>query len=121
MTKILDELENRRREARQGGGKTRVAAQHKKGKLTARERIEVLVDPGSFEEFDMFVKHRCNDFGLDGDSYPGDGVITGWATINGQIIYLLVKTLPYLEGHYLKLMLKKFVKSWIWLSGMVLQ
>ena len=98
MNKILDELENRRQEARQGGGKTRVAAQHKKGKLTARERIEVLVDPGSFEEFDMFVKHRCNDFGLDGDSYPGDGVITGWATINGQIIYLFSQDFTVFGG-----------------------
>ena len=64
MNKILNELENRRREARQGGGEARTTAQHKKGKLTARERIEVLVYPGSFEEFDMFVTHRCNDFGI---------------------------------------------------------
>ena len=98
MNKILDELENRRQEAKQGGGKARIEAQHKKGKLTARERIEVLVDPGSFEEFDMFVTHRCNDFGLDKDSYPGDGVITGWATINGQIIYLFSQDFTVFGG-----------------------
>ncbi|PQM56606.1 MAG: methylmalonyl-CoA carboxyltransferase [Rhodobacteraceae bacterium] len=98
MNKILDELEKRRREAKQGGGKARIEAQHKKGKLTARERIEVLVDPGSFEEFDMFVTHRCNDFGLDKNSYPGDGVITGWATINGQIIYLFSQDFTVFGG-----------------------
>ncbi len=98
MNKILDELENRRQEAKQGGGKARIEAQHKKGKLTARERIEVLVDPGSFEEFDMFVTHRCNDFGLDKESYPGDGVITGWATINGQIIYLFSQDFTVFGG-----------------------
>ncbi len=98
MNKILDELEKRRQEAKQGGGKARIEAQHKKGKLTARERIEVLVDPGSFEEFDMFVTHRCNDFGLDKNSYPGDGVITGWATINGQIIYLFSQDFTVFGG-----------------------
>ncbi len=98
MNKILDELEKRRQEAKQGGGKARIEAQHKKGKLTARERIEVLVDPGSFEEFDMFVTHRCNDFGLDKDSYPGDGVITGCATIDGQIIYLFSQDFTVFGG-----------------------
>ena len=98
MNKILDELEKRRQEAKQGGGKARIEAQHKKGKLTARERIEVLVDTGSFEEFDMFVTHRCNDFGLDKDSYPGDGVITGCATIDGQIIYLFSQDFTVFGG-----------------------
>ena len=76
MNKILLELENRRSEAKKGGGKERILSQHKKGKLTARERIEILVDPGSFEEFDMFVTHRCTDFDLSTKSFPGDGVIT---------------------------------------------
>ena len=98
MNKILAELENRRQKALAGGGVDRVATQHKKGKLTARERIEVLVDPGSFEEFDMFVTHRCNDFGLEKASYPGDGVITGWGTINGQPIYLFSQDFTILGG-----------------------
>ena len=98
MNKILAELENRRQKALAGGGVDRVATQHKKGKLTARERIDVLVDPGSFEEFDMFVTHRCNDFGLEKTSYPGDGVITGWGTINGQPIYLFSQDFTILGG-----------------------
>ena len=98
MNKILLELENRRSEAKKGGGKDRTVSQHNKGKLTARERIEVLVDPDSFEEFDMFVTHRCNDFDLDKQSYPGDGVITGRATIHGQIIYLFSQDFTVFGG-----------------------
>ena len=98
MNKILLELENRRSEAKKGGGKDRTVSQHNKGKLTARERIEVLVDPDSFEEFDMFVTHRCNDFDLDKQSYPGDGVITGRATIKGQIIYLFSQDFTVFGG-----------------------
>ena len=98
MNKILLELENRRSEAKKGGGKDRTVSQHNKGKLTARERIEVLVDPDSFEEFDMFVTHRCNDFDLDKQSYPGDGVITGRATIQGKIIYLFSQDFTVFGG-----------------------
>ena len=98
MNKILLELQNRRSEAKKGGGKDRTVSQHNKGKLTARERIEVLVDPDSFEEFDMFVTHRCNDFDLDKQSYPGDGVITGRATIKGQIIYLFSQDFTVFGG-----------------------
>ena len=98
MNKILLELENRRSEAKKGGGKDRTVSQHNKGKLTARERIEVLVDPDSFEEFDMFVTHRCNDFDLDKQYYPGDGVITGRATIQGQIIYLFSQDFTVFGG-----------------------
>ena len=89
MEDIIKELEKRREQAKLGGGQDRINAQHSKGKLTARERIDLLLDEGSFEEFDMFVTLRCNDFGLEKTSYPGDGVITGWGTINGQPIYLL--------------------------------
>ena len=98
MNKILLELENRRSEAKKGGGKERILSQHKKGKLTARERIEILVDPGSFEEFDMFVTHRCTDFDLNTKSYPGDGVITGWATVNNQLIYLFSQDFTVFGG-----------------------
>ena len=98
MRDIIDELETRRAEARAGGGERRVAAQHGKGKLTARERIEVLLDEGSFEEFDMFVAHRCTDFGMEKQKYPGDGVITGWGTINGRQIFVFSQDFTVLGG-----------------------
>ena len=79
MKEVLEELEIRRDRARAGGGEQRSEAQHKRGKLTARERIDLLLDDGSFEEFDMFVEHRCIDFGMEKTKVPGDGVVTGWA------------------------------------------
>ncbi|MGZ9809889.1 acyl-CoA carboxylase subunit beta [Pseudoroseicyclus sp. H15] len=88
MQEIAAELEARRAEARAGGGEARVAAQHAKGKLTARERIELLLDEGSFEEFDMFVAHRCTDFGMAAQRPAGDGVVTGWGTVNGRMVYV---------------------------------
>ncbi len=87
MKDILGELETRRREARLGGGQRRIDAQHARGKLTARERLELLLDEGSFEEFDMFVRHRSTDFGMETDRPYGDGVVTGWGTINGRMVY----------------------------------
>jgi len=95
---ILIELESRRIEARLGGGAARIAAQHSKGKLTARERIEGLLDDGSFEEFDMFVTHRCVEFGMEETSYPGDGVVTGWGTINGRIVYVFSQDFTVFGG-----------------------
>jgi len=80
MPKMLEELEKRRKAARLGGGPRRIEAQHGKGKLTARERIDVLLDPGSFEEFDMFVEHRSTDFGMESQKVPGDGVVTARST-----------------------------------------
>lgn len=88
MKDILSELESRREDARLGGGQRRIDAQHARGKLTARERIELLLDEDSFEEFDMFVAHRCSDFGMDEQRPAGDGVVTGWGTINGRMVYL---------------------------------
>lgn len=88
MHDIIDELEKRREQARMGGGQARIDTQHAKGKLTARERIEVLLDPDSFEEWDMFVEHRCTDFGMEKQSIPGDGVVTGYGTINGRTVFL---------------------------------
>ena len=85
---VLQELEARRADARLGGGEKRIATQHAKGKLTARERIELLLDDESFEEFDMFVAHRCVDFGMDATRPAGDGVVTGWGTINGRLVYV---------------------------------
>ena len=88
MATISQQLEERREEARLGGGQARIDAQHSKGKLTARERIEVLLDSGSFEEYDMYKTHRCVDFGMAEKQIPGDGVVTGWGTINGRPVYL---------------------------------
>ena len=90
MKDILDKLAERRAQARLGGGEKRVEAQHKRGKLTARERIELLLDHGSFEEFDMFVQHRSTDFGMEKQKIPGDGVVTGWGTINGRTVFLFL-------------------------------
>ena len=80
MQHMLDELERRRAAARLGGGQRRIDAQHGKGKLTARERIDALLDPGSFEEYDMYVEHRSIDFGMETQKIPGDGVVTGHGT-----------------------------------------
>ena len=88
MATISEQLEARRDQARLGGGQKRIDAQHARGKLTARERIEVLLDAGSFEEYDMYKTHRCVDFGMAEKQIPGDGVVTGWGTINGRPVYL---------------------------------
>ncbi|GAA0294460.1 acyl-CoA carboxylase subunit beta [Rhodovulum strictum] len=98
MKDILNELERRRDIARKGGGEKRVAAQHQKGKLTARERIDLLLDEGSFEEFDMFVAHRCTDFGMEETRPSGDGVVTGWGTINGRQVYVFSQDFTVLGG-----------------------
>lgn len=98
MKDILQELEHRRAEARLGGGEKRIDAQHAKGKLTARERIELLLDEGSFEEFDMFVAHRCTDFGMEKQRPYGDGVITGWGTINGRMVYVFSQDFTVFGG-----------------------
>src|SRR5262245_4419919 len=84
MQEILTRLEAKREAARTGGGMRRIEAQHRRGKLTARERIELLLDPGSFEEWDMFVEHRSHDFGIDELKVPGDGVVTGCGVVNGR-------------------------------------
>ena len=98
MKEILEELEIRRKAARAGGGEARVAAQHKLGKLTARERIEVLLDEGSFEEYGMYVEHRANDFGMAEKKIAGDGVVTGWGTVNGRPIYVFAKDFTVFGG-----------------------
>jgi propionyl-CoA carboxylase beta chain len=87
MHDILEELERRRAAARLGGGQKRIDAQHAKGKLTARERLELLFDEGTFEEWDMFVEHRCVDFGMADNKIPGDGVVTGYGMINGRLAF----------------------------------
>ena len=86
---VVTELERKRDLARLGGGQNRVDRQHERGKLTARERIEVLLDPDSFEELDMFVEHRCGHFGMEKKQIPGDGVVIGHGTINGRLVFVL--------------------------------
>jgi propionyl-CoA carboxylase beta chain len=98
MKHILDELEQRRAGARLGGGEKRIEAQHRRGKLTARERIELLLDTGSFEEFDSFVQHRCTDFGMEKSKIPGDGVVTGWGTVNGRQVFVFAKDFTVFGG-----------------------
>ncbi|MGF9694806.1 acyl-CoA carboxylase subunit beta [Rhizobium sp. 0TCS1.26] len=98
MRAVLDQVEARRAEARLGGGQRRIDAQHAKGKLTARERLEVLLDEGSFEEYDMYVTHRAVDFGMAGQTIAGDGVVTGWGTINGRQVYVFSQDFTVLGG-----------------------
>ena len=96
--KKIQELLNKREQAKLGGGIKRIEAQHKKGKLTARERIDLLLDEGSFEEFDMFVTHRCNEFGLEEQKYYSDGVITGFGTIDGRLVYVYAQDFTVFGG-----------------------
>jgi propionyl-CoA carboxylase beta chain len=98
MQDIITSLEAKRAEARKGGGKRRIDAQHEKGKLTARERIDVLFDEGSFEEWDMFVEHRCSDFGMVEQKVPGDGVVTGYGTINGRLCFVFSQDFTVFGG-----------------------
>src|SRR5947199_364423 len=98
MKHILEKLEERRARARLGGGAARIEAQHKRGKLTARERLELLLDKGSFEEFDMFVEHRATEFGMEKTKIPGDGVVTGWGTVNGRTVFAFAKDFTVFGG-----------------------
>jgi propionyl-CoA carboxylase beta chain len=110
MKDVLEELERRRAEARLGGGQARIDAQHKRGKLTARERISLLMDENSFEEFDMYVEHRCADFGMEKIKIPGDGVVTGWGTINGRVVYVFAKDFTVFGGSLSEAHARKITK-----------
>lgn len=98
MHEIIRQLEEKRDKARLGGGQRRIDIQHSKGKLTARERLEMLLDPGSFEEWDMFVEHRCVEFGMADQVTPGDGVVTGFGTINGRLIFVFSQDFTVFGG-----------------------
>jgi propionyl-CoA carboxylase beta chain len=98
MSANIEELERRRAAARMGGGQARIDAQHAKGKLTARERLEVLLDEGSFEELDMYVEHNCTDFGMADQTIPGDGVVTGSGTIDGRLVYVFSQDFTVFGG-----------------------
>src|SRR5438094_3030199 len=110
MKHILEKLEERRARARAGGGKARVDAQHKRGKLTARERLELLMDKGSFEEFDMFVEHRSAEFGMEKTRIPGDGVVTGWGIVNGRSVFAFAKDFTVFGGSLSEAHANKIVK-----------
>ena len=98
MQDIIEELELKRSAAKLGGGDERIAKQHAKGKLTARERIDLLLDEGSFEEWDMFVEHRCTDFGMEDKKIPGDGVVTGYGEINGRLVFVFSQDFTVFGG-----------------------
>lgn len=110
MKDILQQLDERRADAQLGGGQKRIDAQHGRGKLTARERVHLLLDEGSFEEFDMFVTHRCTDFGMEQQKPAGDGVVTGWGTINGRLVYVFAQDFTVLGGSVSETHAKKICK-----------
>ena len=106
----IKELVERRAAARMGGGQKRIDAQHQKGKLTARERIALLLDEGSFEEFDMFVRHRCTNFDMQNSSFDGDGVVTGMGTIDGRLVYVSAQDFTVSGGSMSETMAQKICK-----------
>lgn len=110
QTENIKKLVERRASARLGGGEKRIEAQHQKGKLTARERIALLLDEGSFEEFDMFVQHRCTNFGMDKQHFDGDGVVTGQGTIGGRLVYVFAQDFTVSGGSLSKTMSEKICK-----------
>ena len=104
------ELRERKSAARLGGGPDRIAAQHAKGKMTARERMELLLDKGSFKEMDIFVTHNSNDFGLDKQRIPGDGVVTGYGTLDGRLVYIYAQDFTVFGGSLSETNAAKIVK-----------
>ncbi len=110
MQDKIKELMELRNQARLGGGEKRIEAQHQKGKLTARERISLLLDDGSFEEFDMFVSHRSIDFGLDKQAYLSDGVVTGYGTIDGRLVYIFSQDFTVFGGSLSEMYAQKICK-----------
>jgi acetyl-CoA carboxylase carboxyltransferase component len=110
IEKKIQELLDKRKQAKLGGGQKRIDTQHKKGKLTARERIDLLLDEGSFEEFDMFVTHRCNNFGLEKEKYPSDGVVTGFGTIDGRLVYVFSQDFTVFGGSLSETFAQKICK-----------
>ncbi|MEW6196892.1 MAG: acyl-CoA carboxylase subunit beta [Bacteroidota bacterium] len=106
----IQELLDKREKARLGGGEKRIESQHQKGKFTARERIEMLLDEGSFEEFDMFVSHRTVDFGLDKQTYLSDGVVTGYGTIDGRLVYVFSQDFTVFGGSLSEMYAQKICK-----------
>ena len=110
MKEIMDQLEEKRSAALLGGGQARIDAQHKRGKLTARERLEVLLDKDSFEEWDAFVEHRCTDFGMEETKIPGDGVVCGYGAINGRMVFVYSQDFTVFGGSLAEAHAKKICK-----------
>ena len=110
MSANIAEMERRRQAARLGGGQKRIDAQHAKGKLTARERLDVLLDEGSFEEVDAYVEHDCVDFGMESQKIPGDGVVTGSGTINGRLVFVFSQDFTVFGGSLSKRHAEKICK-----------
>ncbi|KAG8228591.1 hypothetical protein J437_LFUL009296 [Ladona fulva] len=108
--RVRKQIEDKRKDALLGGGQARINAQHKKGKLTARERIELLCDPGSFVEYDMFVEHTCTDFGMDKLKFPGDSVVTGHGLISGRLAYIFSQDFTVFGGSLSSIHAKKICK-----------
>ncbi|MCB1901218.1 MAG: acyl-CoA carboxylase subunit beta, partial [Rhodocyclaceae bacterium] len=110
MHEIIRQLEEKRQKAHLGGGQKRIDSQHAKGKLTARERIELFLDDGSFEEWDMFKEHRCTDFGMDAEHVPGDGVVTGYGTVNGRLVFVFSQDFTVFGGSLSETQAEKICK-----------
>ena len=110
MKDIVEELEAKRAAAALGGGQKRIDAQHARGKLTARERIELLLDEGSFEEWDAFVEHRCTDFGMEENKITGDSVVTGYGTINGRMVFVYSQDFTVFGGSLSEVHAEKIIK-----------
>ena len=106
----VKELIQLREKARLGGGEKRIESQHQKGKYTARERLAMLLDEGSFEEFDMFVEHRCHNFGMEKTKFLGDGVVTGYGTIEGRLVYVFAQDFTVSGGSLSEMMAQKICK-----------
>src|SRR5437879_13204619 len=110
MREQLEQLQQKRAASEQGGGPERVATQHQKGKRTARERLDRLLDQGSFVELDRFVTHRCTDFGLADQLVPGDGVVTGYGRIDGRLVYLFSQDFTVFGGSLSETFAQKICK-----------
>lgn len=106
----IKELREKRKQAHLGGGEARIEAQHKKGKLTARERLDLLLDPGSFKELDVFVTHRTSDFGMEDKKFPGDGVVTGHGKVDGRLVYVFSQDFTVFGGSLGEMFAEKVIK-----------
>ncbi len=110
----IEKLHQMREQARLGGGQARIDRQHERGKMTARERVEKLLDPGTFREIDMFVTHRATGFGLEEKKFLGDSVVTGWGHVNGRLVYVFSQDFTVFGGSLSEVHAKRCARSWTW-------
>ena len=113
ISEVEKTLANKKEESQLGGGQIRIDAQHKKGKLTARERLNLLLDQGSFREYDRYVEHRCTNFGMENNKIPGDGVVTGHGTVNGRLVYVFSQDFTVFGGTLSETHAEKICKVFI--------